>query len=43
MKLDQTAALPYVIVADGAGWVLFFSKGYTIGLGDQILTVASKL
>ena len=43
MKLDQTAALPYVIVADGAGRVLFFSKGYTIGLGDQILTVASKL
>ena len=36
-------ALPVVIVADGAGDVYFRSEGYTIGLGDQIATLAARL
>lgn len=43
MKLDRKAELPYVLVADTFNRVVFFSSGYTIGLGDQLLATAKKL
>lgn len=43
MKLKDNAALPYVIVADTFNRIVYFSQGYTIGLGDQIVATISKL
>lgn len=43
MKLTDKSTLPFVAVADTSGRIMFFSQGYTIGLGDRILTMASEL
>ena len=43
MKLKEDAAQPYVVLADSGNRIVFFTQGYTIGLGDQILATASKL
>lgn len=43
MKLADDAALPYVLMTDTFNRVVYFSQGYTIGLGDQILATVSKL
>lgn len=42
MNQGETA-LPYVIIADTSNSIVFFSRGYTIGLGDQMISTASKL
>ncbi len=43
MKLATSSILPMVIIADTFNRVVFFSQGYTIGLGEQMLAVANKL
>lgn len=42
MKLDR-ASLPYVLIADSFNRVVFFSQGYTIGLGDQMTAITDRL
>lgn len=42
MKLNK-ASLPYVMIADTFNRIVFFSQGYTIGLGEQIISTADKL
>ena len=42
MKLSN-APLPYVIIADTSGRVVFSSQGYTIGLGEQMTSILGKL
>ena len=43
MKLIDTDSLPVFIIADTFGRVVFFSQGYTIGLGEQMMKVINKL
>ena len=43
MKVQNGGQLPLFIIADTFNRVVFFSEGYTIGLGDQIVKVSSKL
>lgn len=43
MKLQNTRLLPVFMIADTFDRVVFFSQGYTIGLGKQIQQVADKL
>ncbi|MDR3129000.1 MAG: transglutaminase domain-containing protein [Tannerellaceae bacterium] len=43
MKLPSTATFPIFIVADTFNRVLFVSQGYTIGLGEQLITLLRKL
>lgn len=43
MKVKDDAALPYVLMADTFNRVVYFTQGYTIGLGDQILSTIAKL
>jgi transglutaminase-like putative cysteine protease len=43
MKLPSTATLPIFIVADTFNRVLFVSQGYTIGLGEQLVSLLRKL
>lgn len=38
MKLQSKTQLPIFIIADTSNRVIFASQGYTIGLGEQILT-----
>ncbi len=43
MKLANSSTLPMVIIGDTFNRVVFISQGYTIGLGEQMLSVANKL
>jgi hypothetical protein len=43
MKLSDPGALPVFVIADTFGRVVFVSQGYTIGLGEQLMNVISKL
>jgi transglutaminase-like putative cysteine protease len=43
MRPDEARALPVVVIADTFGRVVFFSQGYTIGLGEQMLQTIGKL
>ena len=43
MKLQNTGQLPLFIIADTFNRVVFSSEGYTIGLGEQLVKVSSKL
>ena len=43
MKLQNGGQLPLFVIADTFNRVVFFSEGYTIGLGDQLVKVSSKL
>ena len=43
MKLQNGGQLPLFIIADTFNRVVFSSEGYTIGLGEQIVKVSSKL
>jgi len=43
MNLDDAKTLPVFIVADTFGRVIFFSQGYTIGLGEQLLKTVKSL
>jgi transglutaminase-like putative cysteine protease len=43
MKLPSTTTFPIFIVADTFNRVLFISQGYTIGLGNQLMSLLRKL
>ena len=43
MKLQDESQLPLFVLADTFNRVVFCSQGYTIGLGDQLNKVISKL
>ena len=43
MKLRNPNQLPIFIIADTFNRVVFLSQGYTIGLGEQLVKVSSKL
>jgi len=43
MELSNQNNLPIFIVADTFGRVVFVSQGYTIGLGEQLMSVIRKL
>ena len=43
LKLQENAGLPLFIVADTFNRVVFFSQGYTIGLGEQLLKMIQQL
>lgn len=43
MKLQNKTTLPIVIVADTFGRVVYFSQGYNITLGEQLVKTISKL
>ena len=43
MKLGARAPLPLFIIADTFNRVVFVSKGYTIGLGEQLLHTVKGL
>lgn len=43
MKLQGSGQLPLFIIADTFNRVVFSSEGYTIGLGEQLVKVSSKL
>lgn len=43
MKLQNTGQLPLFIIADTFNRVVFSSEGYTIGLGERLVNVSSKL
>lgn len=43
MKLRGKGALPLVLVADTFNRVVFFSEGYTIGLGDRLVRTVKSL
>ena len=42
-RAGSPARLPFVILADTFNRVFFVSEGYTIGLGDRLAVIASKL
>jgi hypothetical protein len=43
MHLDNKAQLPLFILADSFNRVVFVSQGYTIGLGEQLMSVVKNL
>ncbi|MDR1814800.1 MAG: transglutaminase-like domain-containing protein [Tannerella sp.] len=43
LKLTNRTTLPVFIIADTFGRVIFVSQGYTIGLGEQMMKVVSRL
>ncbi len=43
MKLPASYSLPVFIVADTFNRVMFVSQGYTIGLGEQLMTIINGL
>ena len=43
MKLNEGGALPLIILADTFNRVVFFSQGYTIGLGEKIVKISKAL
>ncbi len=43
MHVEKDSPLPLVFIADTFDHVLFFSQGYTIGLGDQLMTAVQQL
>ena len=42
-QLTKTQELPIIIIADTFNRVVFFSQGYTIGIGDQLKRVIGKI
>lgn len=42
MKMEK-APLPYVLIADSSNRIIFFSHGYSIGLGDRMAEIAGRL
>lgn len=40
MKLPDNAPLPFVLMADDSDCMFFFSRGYSIGTGDTLATLA---
>ena len=43
MKLDKNGRLPLVILADTFNRVVFFSQGYSIGLGESLVKTSKAL
>lgn len=43
MKLSEGGSLPLIVLADTFNRVVFFSQGYTIGLGERIVKVSKVL
>ena len=43
MKLDRNCRLPLIILADTFNRVVFFSQGYSIGLGDRLVLTSKAL
>ena len=43
MKLENETQLPLFILADTFNRVMFYSQGYTIGLGEQFNKVINNL
>lgn len=43
MKLTDAENLPLFVIADTFNRVVYFSQGYTIGLGEQLMNVIHKL
>ncbi len=43
MKLDRNGRLPLIILADTFNRVVFFSQGYSIGLGDRLVLTSKAL
>ena len=43
MKLDKGGRLPLIVLADTFNRVVFFSQGYSIGLGDRIVFTSKAL
>ena len=42
-KRAGNGRLPLVVIADSFNRIFFCSEGYTIGLGDQIATIVTRL
>ncbi|MDR3268000.1 MAG: transglutaminase domain-containing protein [Tannerella sp.] len=43
LKLPEAETLPVFVIADTFGRIIFVSKGYTIGLGEQMMKIIHKL
>ena len=43
MKLDKAGSLPLILVADTFNRVVFFSQGYSIGLGESLVRTSKSL
>ncbi|MDR1602093.1 MAG: transglutaminase domain-containing protein [Tannerella sp.] len=43
LHLPNATTLPIFIIADSFGRIVYVSQGYTIGIGDEMLKVISKL
>ena len=43
MKLDKGGRLPLIVLADTFNRVVFFSQGYSIGLGDRLVFTSKAL
>ena len=43
MKLEKNGLLPLIVLADTFNRVVFFSQGYTIGLGDSLVKTSKAL
>jgi hypothetical protein len=43
MKLDKGGRLPLIVMADTFNRVVFFSQGYTIGLGERLVKTSKAL
>lgn len=43
MKLDKKGRLPLIVLADTFNRVVFFSQGYSIGLGDRLVLTSKAL
>ena len=43
MKLSEGASLPFILLADTFNRVVFFSQGYSIGLGEKIVKISKAL
>ena len=43
MKLEKNGRLPLIVLADTFNRVVFFSQGYSIGLGDSLVKTSKAL
>jgi hypothetical protein len=43
LQLPEGMQLPLIVVADAEGRVTFVARGYTVGVGTQILRVLERM
>jgi hypothetical protein len=43
MKLNGEGSLPFILMADTFNRVVFFSQGYSIGLGERLVKTSKAL